>query len=147
MTKLNYRLPNTEVIHREVRAAVERALLDAAVFAPQLQERRIHAKLTPDGRPQQPNSPATVARKGHSTPLLDKGHLPTPARYIRRKVAHGYVVDLPPSRQAIARHLRAKGYRLWGMSDEHRIHFATKLQQHLQTAQARIRAAATKGSR
>lgn len=147
MLRINYRLPSVATIHREVRAAVDRALLDAAVFAPQLQERRIHAKLTPDGRPQRPNSPATVKRKGHATPLLDKGVLATPARYIRRKTPTGYVVDLPPNRRDVARHLRRMGYRLWEMSDELRIHFATRLQRHLSTAQARIRAAADEGTK
>jgi len=83
-----------------------------AVAVPVVCQEEIDARIKPDGSPQQQNSAATQARKGHNHPLVDTRRLRDPRYWrIRQLSSTSYDVEepehIPPKERA---RLRMLGY-------------------------------------
>jgi hypothetical protein len=119
--------------------AVDAALRSAAESHPFDIQRRIFARIRPDGRAQKANAAATVKKKKHDQPLFHKGILSTPARY--RVFPDGelrWVVEPPVERTAVIVEVRRLGYGVFDISSETDQHMRDGIQDGLDKVAARF---------
>lgn len=111
--------------------AVDKALEETARLHPYDVQARIFGRLTPSGGPQRANAPSTVRRKGHDTPLFDRGRLSDPSAYTVRpgdlsgrthvtiaSVPLAWIVEPPLDREDAIMGVRARGYEVFDISAE-----------------------------
>lgn len=145
MIHARYSFPHFRRFGRELSKLLDRVCLATAREAPREQVRLVRRRRKPDGSKQKRNARSTIARKGHSVPLLDLGVLIERSHYPVRSTGRGYAVALPLGRRQVLRHLRASGYDLWRINDALREYARTQMRKGLDAIAARAAELAERG--
>ena len=102
--------------------AIDRALDSANEWGADEYARQVAANIAagnaPDGSKQTPNPDATAKAKrkrwGHSTPLVDTGHLSTATNWVKRKEGKAWIVEVPTAREKAWEAAEKHGYKVDG---------------------------------